>query len=111
MFLLLAGHGWLNLIEKKGLVSQYSNLGFSNPITVAHLAGGFELIAAMAVLVRPARPLLIAFLVWKMGTELFYPHWEFFEWVERGGSYGTLLALYFALSKGRVASTQTSLAI
>jgi hypothetical protein len=32
-----------------------------------------------------------------MGTELFYPHWEVFEWIERGGSYGTLLALFFCL--------------
>jgi hypothetical protein len=32
-----------------------------------------------------------------MASELFYPHYEFFEWVERGGSYGTMLALWFAL--------------
>jgi len=26
---------------------------------------------------------------------LFYPHYEIFEWIERGGSYGVLLALWF----------------
>jgi hypothetical protein len=32
--------------------------------------------------------------LWKMATELFYPHWELFEWIERGGSFGSLLALW-----------------
>jgi hypothetical protein len=34
-----------------------------------------------------------------MASELFYPHYEFFEWVERGGSYGAIIALWFALDK------------
>ena len=97
VFLLLVGHGWLNLIEKKGLLQQYTALGFSNPANVARMAGAFELLAAVAVLVRPVRTLLLAFFIWKMATELFYPHWEVFEWVERGGSYGCLLALWLAI--------------
>ncbi len=97
VFLLLTGHGWLNLIQKPGLISQYSALGFSNPVNVSILVGIFEIMAAVAVLVKPVRPLIFIFLVWKMGTELFYPHFEFFEWVERGGSYGSLLALWFCL--------------
>ena len=114
VFLLLLGHGWLNLIEKKGLLSQYQSLGFPNPIQVAHIAGIFELVAALAVLVRPVRPLLMVFFVWKMGTELFYPHWELFEWVERGGSYGCILALWMALGASPVRTlspTKTNLAI
>lgn len=95
-FLLLAGHGWLNLIEKKGLIDQYAGLGFTSPQTVALWAGIFEVIAAFSLLIRPLRGLLLVLIVWKMGTELFYPHWEIFEWVERGGSYGVLLALWFA---------------
>lgn len=114
VFLLLVGHGWLNLIEKKSLLQQYSSLGFSNPANVAHLAGSFELLAALAVLVRPVRPLLLAFFIWKMTTELFYPHWEFFEWIERGGSYGCLLALWLALGKspikiGRISKPVTAI--
>ena len=96
-FLLLMGHGWLNLIEKKGIMGQYLSLGFSNPALTAHIVGLFEIVAACTVLTRPFRPLIFAFLIWKMGSELFYPHWELFEWVERGGSYGALLALWFAL--------------
>jgi uncharacterized membrane protein YphA (DoxX/SURF4 family) len=112
--MLLLGHGWLNLIEKKGLLAHYQSLGFSNPAQVARMAGIFEGVAALAVLVRPARPLLIAFFVWKMGTELFYPHWELFEWIERGGSYGCILALWIALGRVPVrnpTSTKTNLAI
>src|ERR1700733_2685525 len=30
VFLLLLGHGWLNLLEKKGLLAQYQGLGFSD---------------------------------------------------------------------------------
>lgn len=94
-FLLLLGHGWLNLIGKKGLIDQYSSLGFSSPHQVALWAGVFELAAAVSLLIRPRPSLLLALLVWKMGTELFYPHYELFEWIERGGSYGVLLALWF----------------
>src|ERR1700710_771018 len=39
VFLLLLGHGWLNWIEKKGLLQQYTSLGFSDPVKVAHAAG------------------------------------------------------------------------
>ncbi|HVS94675.1 MAG TPA: hypothetical protein VHE59_21700 [Mucilaginibacter sp.] len=99
VFLLLAGHGWLNLIGKQGLLSQYAALGFSDPGAVARFAGVFEVGAAFIVLIKPARPLIMVFLVWKIGTELLYPHWELFEWIERGGSYGAILALWFALPK------------
>ena len=105
VFLLLLGHGWLNLIEKKGLLQQYTNLGFSNPANTALVAGLFEILAALAILIRPVRPLLIALFIWKMGTELFYPKYEVFEWIERGGSYGALLALYFALGKNSIQET------
>ena len=96
-FLLLAGHGWLNLIDKKGLIAQYTLLGFHNTHTVAMVAGMAEIAMALVVLIKPVRYLLLLFLVWKIGTELFYPHWEVFEWVERGGSYGILLALWLAI--------------
>jgi hypothetical protein len=102
IFLLLIGHGWLNLIEKKGLMGQYTALGFSRPGMVAHLAGMFEIAAACLILFRPLRPLIFALLIWKAGTELFYPHWEMFEWIERSGSYGSLLALWVLLPQGNV---------
>ena len=96
-FLLFLGHGWLNIIAKKGLIGQYMSLGFSNPTSIALTIGILEIAAAFVILIRPVRPFLMAFIVWKMASELFYPHYEFFEWIERGGSYGTLIALWFAL--------------
>jgi len=96
VFLLLLGHGWLNLIEKKALLAQYARIGLSDPVRTAHIAGGFEIIAAFAILIRPVRALLLVLLLWKIGTELFYPHYEMFEWIERSGSYGSLLALWLA---------------
>ncbi|MHA4894361.1 hypothetical protein ACXZ1K_06380 [Pedobacter sp. PWIIR3] len=95
--LLLGGHGWLNLLHKKGLINQYLSLGFNNADLTANIMGTIEIVAALFILIRPIRPVVLFFLVWKMGTELFYPQWGLVEWVERGGSYGTLLALYFAL--------------
>jgi len=109
VFLLLAGHGWLNLVEKKGIMGQYTALGFSNPATVAHIVGIFEVLAACVVLIKPIRPVLIALLVWKIGTELFYPHWEIFEWIERGGSYGAILALWFILPRTSIQTRPASL--
>lgn len=94
VFLLLLGHGWLNLMEKKSLLDQYASLGFTNPVAVAKAVGIFEVIAAALVLLRPIRWVLLLLFIWKMGTELFYPAWPLLEWIERGGSYGTILALY-----------------
>jgi len=96
-FLLMAGHGWLNLVSKKGLIEQYTALGFHNAHQVALVAGIIEVTAALFILIRPLRPVILIFLIWKVCTELFYPHYELIEWIERGGSYGVLLALWFAV--------------
>jgi uncharacterized membrane protein YphA (DoxX/SURF4 family) len=101
VFLLLVGHGWLNWIEKKSLLAQYAGLGFPDPGRIAHLAGIFEFLAAFVILVRPMRSIVLVLLLWKIGTELFYPHYEVFEWIERCGSYGSLLALWLALGVGK----------
>jgi hypothetical protein len=98
-FLLLLGHGWLNLIQKAGLLKQYQSLGFHDPGTTAQIVGALEIIAAFSILIRPNKNLLLVFIIWKIGSELFYPHYGVFEWVERGGSYGVLLALWFAVKK------------
>jgi hypothetical protein len=108
VFLLLLGHGWLNWTEKKALLAQYGALGFSNPIHIAHAVGIFEMIAAVVTLIKPIRPLLVVLLVWKIGTELFYPHWELWEWIERAGSYGSLLALWLALRENEPSPITTN---
>jgi len=97
IFLLFLGHGWLNLIEKQSLVDQYRSLGFINPATTAQIIGLGEIIGALTVLIRPMRSIVLALFIWKITSELFYPHYELFEFIERGGSYGTLLALWFVL--------------
>lgn len=98
VFLLFAGHGWLNLIEKKSLLAQYQSLGFSNTANVAHIVGALEILGAFTVLIRPLRSVLLIFFIWKVTSELFYQHWEVFEFIERGGSYGATLALWFLLN-------------
>jgi len=95
VFLLLAGHGWLNLIEKKGLIAQYSRIGFEAPYLVARIVGIAEILAAVSVLIKPVPALILAFFIWKMATEVLYPNYMVFEWIERGGSYGCILALWF----------------
>lgn len=97
VFLLLVGHGWLNIIEKKGLLNQYTSLGFSDAGKTALTFGLFEIVAVFFVLIHPIRSVVFAIFIWKMTSELFYPHYELFEWIERGGSYGVLLALWFVL--------------
>jgi hypothetical protein len=97
VFLLLMGHGWLNIIEKKSLLNQYALLGFSQPGKVAMLVGVFEIAAAFTVLIKPLATAILLLFIWKILTELFYPHYEVFEWIERGGSYGAILALWFAI--------------
>lgn len=93
-FFLLMGHGWLNLIEKKALVDQYNWMGFSNPENMAQMVGIAEIISASIILIKPFRQFVFVIFLWKMTSELFYPAHEIFEWIERGGSYGTLLALW-----------------
>ena len=103
VFLLLMGHGCLNLLGKKGLLDQYLSLGFHNPLATARAVGLFEVGAALVVLLRPIRGLLLLLFIWKMASELFYPSWPLFEWIERGGSYGTILALYLLSGAGQQA--------
>lgn len=93
-FLLLTGHGWLNLLHKKGLMAQYNALGFHQAENVALVNGIVEIAAAVFILVRPNRTLLLVFFIWKVATELLYPQYAAFEWIERGGSYGIILALW-----------------
>ena len=96
-FALLAGHGWLNLIGKAGLLKQYEALGFSDPLQVAHRVGLIEVGGAVLLLVKPFRQIVLLLFLWKMASELFYPSYEIWEWVERGGSYGVLLGLWLVL--------------
>jgi len=97
IFFLLLGHGLLNVMGKKNLLDEYSMLGFIAPAETAMMIGLFEIVAAITVFIRPLRQLILLLFLWKMTSELFYPKYEIFEWIERSGSYGSILALWFAL--------------
>lgn len=98
-FTLLLGHGWLNLIEKGGLLRQYTAIGFGNPVNAAHIIGLLEVLAALLILFKPLRQIVLILFAWKMISEVFYPAYGVLEWIERGGSYAVLLGLWFALER------------
>lgn len=102
VFLLLAGHGWLNLIEKQSLLDQYGSIGFAQPEHVAKVVGIFEVVAAFFSLSGIFPGLLFIIFIWKMVSEAFYPSYPLFEWIERGGSYGCILALWFVSKKSNI---------
>jgi hypothetical protein len=100
--ILLVGHGGFGVVmQKQSWIHYFGALGIG-PDTVQSaslipLVGWFEMLLGVAVLVRPARGLLLAVFAWKLGTELLRlpagePVWEV---VERGGSFGAPLALFF----------------
>jgi uncharacterized membrane protein YphA (DoxX/SURF4 family) len=97
VFLILLGHGWLSMTEKPGLMNQYKWLGLYQPAGTAHFIGLFEILSATIVLIYPYRPFVLAIFFWKMCSELFYPHYELFEWIERGGSYASVISLWYCL--------------
>ncbi|HLX93364.1 MAG TPA: hypothetical protein VKR32_16885 [Puia sp.] len=108
-FLILAGHGWLNLLGKKSLLDQYIALGFADPQRTSIVLGIIEILAAFSVFVLPSKKLIGAIVLWKIVSELFYPHHELFEWIERGGSYGCLISLWIATNPIRGRSWKENL--
>jgi hypothetical protein len=93
--LLLLGHGLLGLYVHKPLyAAQYASVGLGWPGLEPSI-GAFECLLAVAVLVRPARQLLIGIVIWKLASEALNPIagsplWVF---IEHGGSYAAPLAL------------------
>ncbi|HEY6221808.1 MAG TPA: hypothetical protein VIX13_04660, partial [Candidatus Eisenbacteria bacterium] len=63
--------------------------------------GWFEMLLGAAVLVAPLPALLLFIFAWKVATEMLYPvsGAPFWEFIERGGSYGAPLALFFLTSR------------
>jgi hypothetical protein len=98
--LLLIGHGGFALFEHKKYFYKYFAFFGVDSATVdsAHLMavfGAFEILLGLAVLVRPAKPLLWFVLGWKLATELLRPlvGQEWFQFVERDGDYVLPVAL------------------
>jgi hypothetical protein len=99
---LLIGHGGFGVLMNKQVWANYMGvLGIGadtvQSTSLIGVVGWFEIVLALAVLVKPAPGLLLGVVAWKLGTELLRlpagePIWEF---LERGGSYGAPLALFF----------------
>jgi hypothetical protein len=104
--LLLIGHGGYGaFMHKEMLASQYATVGLSGMPgglgTLVPGIGWFEMVLGAAVLVAPIPALLLFIFAWKVATEMLYPvsGAPFWEFVERGGSYGAPLALFFLISR------------
>ncbi|MBW4721926.1 hypothetical protein [Saccharothrix obliqua] len=98
--LLLIGHGGLAAFEQEPY--WYRFFAFfgadSNAVYSGHLmyvVGGFEALLGLAVLIRPARPLLWFALAWKLATESLRPlvGQEFSAFVGRGADFALPLVL------------------
>lgn len=108
-FMLLVAHGWLNLFGKKALLLQYNLLGFSDPQSVSLVIGTLEVLSAFFILLKPYREIVFVIVIWKIVSEMFYQSYGLVEWIERGGSYGILLAVWITvdrLGKRTIGKTQ-----
>jgi len=114
---LLVGHGGFGVVmQKQSWIHYFGALGIG-PDTVQSaslipMVGWFEMLLGVAVLLKPARGLLLAVFAWKLGTELLRlpagePIWEV---MERGGSYGAPLALFF-LIQWKLVRSRTGVAL
>jgi hypothetical protein len=101
-FFLLAGHACLGLLtHKAGLTQHYLAVWSDAPASTVAWIGGFELVLAAVLLLRPSPPLLVGICLWKIATESLFlvagaPVWEV---IERFGSYTAPLALALLLAK------------
>jgi hypothetical protein len=104
--MLLIGHGGYGaFMHKPMLADHYRSAGLASlPLGMGALVQGigwFEVVLGIVATAWPLPPLLLFILAWRLATEMLYPVsgapiWEF---VERGGSYGAPLALYWILSR------------
>jgi hypothetical protein len=100
---LLLGHGAFALIqEKAALLAHWQSIGIRADRAFLHALGAAEIGAALAVLLRPSRAVLLGVGYWKIATELLYPVSgglrDVWEWVERGGDYAAPFALLCVLA-------------
>jgi hypothetical protein len=102
--LLLIGHGGFGVFMHKAMLERhYVVAGLSAlPLgigTLARAVGGFEIVLGLVAMAWPLAPLLLFVVAWKVATEMLYPvsGAPFWEFVERAGSYGAPLALYWVM--------------
>lgn len=92
--LLLVGHGGLGIWAQKK-----EWLNFFGSWQAAHWVGSGEVALGLAVLIKPARILLIFILGWKIATELLRPvvGQPIYQFIERGGDYALPIALFWLM--------------
>lgn len=118
--ILMIGHGGFGVIHQKDmLIEHFRSIGFS--LTSASgksfmiVFGGIEIILGLLILLKPTRGLALFIVFWKLATEFLYVvhgpfFWNVFEFIERWGSYGCPLALYYLLaSKSAFGRADTTL--
>ena len=101
--MLLIGHGALGVIGKKLLVTNYAPVLGAHAVAATPIVGWIEIAAGALIVVWHSAPFALGLCAWKILTEsLFFaagaPLWEF---VERGGSMVTPLALALVLELER----------
>lgn len=98
--LLLIGHGGFGVFEHKKYFYDFfaffgADRGVVDSANLMVVFGLFEILLGIAVIIRPAKPLLLFVLGWKLVTELLRPlvGQELFQFVERDGDYVLPIAL------------------
>ena len=109
--LLLVGHGGFEAFQHKPmLMDHWQAVGLpvaeTDPIAFGAFVGWFEILLGLAIFFKPTPGLALCVVGWKLLTESLYvihgPFcWQIFEFIERGGSYGVPLALYFLTNTKR----------
>lgn len=107
--LLLIGHGGYGAFQQKTmLIEHFHSVGFPFELISATAFityfGWFEILLGVLVFIRPTPALLIFIVLWKLCTEFLYIlHGPFlfqvFEFIERWGSYGVPLALFYLVKE------------
>ncbi len=112
--LLLIGHGGYGAFHQKAMLVSHLAAVHVPPaqmidgLTFIRYFGLFEILLGVLVFFKPHPRLCLFVVFWKLATEFLYVihgpvAWEIFEFIERWGSYGVPLALYFLLERDRVA--------
>lgn len=107
--MLMIGHGGYGAFhQKEMLINHFRAIGFKfqllSPQFFIATFGWIEILLGLAILLKPTRKLALFLVFWKLITEFLYVihgpfFWEVFEFIERWGSYGCPLALYYLLAK------------
>lgn len=111
-FLMIGHGGYCAFVHKKMLIDHFASVhlppqGMMSDLQFITAVGWFELVLGVLIFLKPWRWLCLLIVFWKLSTEFLYvTHgpivWDIFEFIERWGSYGVPLALYFLMDPKNV---------